>query len=209
MKICWFILFTSFTLSGTVNAQGLSNIFSQKSSDLKSVAKQIALLQLYIGWVEKGYKIAQKGLTTIGKVKNGEFNLHSLFFSSLSAVNPAIKKYSKVAIIISDQLFIAQNFRKILGIKHLTPAEFSYLQTIYSNMLIACTNSLDELIEVISDNTFQMHDVERIRRIDRIYSDMEGKVGFTKRLAGEVSTLSGQRLAEENDIEFLQKMEGG
>jgi hypothetical protein len=203
----WFILCTSCALFSSVRAQGLSNIFSQKSSDLKSLAKQIALLQLYIGWVEKGYKIAQEGLTSIGEIKNGEFNLHSIFFSSLSIVNPEIKKYSKVAIIISDQFFIIQNFKKILGIKNLTPSEMSCLQTIYSNMLNACTNSLNDLIDVISDNTYKMHDDERIKRIDKVYEAMEGKVVLTKQFTGEVSVLSGQRLAEENDIESLQNLE--
>src|SRR5450432_4696186 len=83
-----------------VNAQGLSNIFNQKAADLKSMGKQIALLQLYIGWIEKGYSIARSGLTLIGDIKRGELNLHTVFFSSLSSVKPDIKKYSKVAAII-------------------------------------------------------------------------------------------------------------
>ena len=146
-------------------------------------------------------------MTEIGEIKKGEFNLHSIFFSSLSTVNPEIKKYSKVEIIISDQIFIVQNFKKILGIKNLTPSEMSWLQTIYSNMLNACTNSLNELMDVISDNGYRMHDDERIKRIDKVYEVMEDKVVLTKRFTGDVSVLSGQRLAEENDIESLQNLE--
>ena len=207
MKRICLILCTSCALFGFVQGQFLGGIFSQKSSDLKSVAKQIALLQLYIGWVEKGYKVAQEGLTTIGQIKNREFNLHSVYFSSLSSVNPEIKKYSKVGIIISDEAFIAQNFKKILNIGHLAPAEVDYVKTIYSNVIDACGNSLDELIDVISDGHYQMHDDERIKRIDGIYTDMEGKVALTKSFTGEVTMLSAQRTAEENDIDFLQKME--
>jgi hypothetical protein len=207
MKRWYLLLCTSCALFSSVRSQGLNNIFSQKSSDLKSVAKQIALFELYIGWIEKGYKIAQEGLTAIGEIKNGEFNLHSIFFSSLSTVNPEIKRYSKVAIIISDEIFIVQNFKKILAIKNVTPSEMSWLQTIYSNMLNASTNSLNELIDVISDNTYQMTDDERIKRIDKVYGAMEEKVVLTKQITGDVSVLSGQRLAEENDIESLQNLE--
>src|SRR5665213_627806 len=203
MKRICLILCTSCALFGSVQGQFLGGIFSQKSSDLKSVAKQIALLQLYIGWVEKGYKIAQEGLTTIGEIKNGEFSLHAVFFSSLSSVNPAIKKYSRIGIIISDQLFIAQNFKKVLEIKHLEPVEAEYVQTIYSNMINACTNSLDELIDIVSDDRYQMHDDERIKRIDGIYADMDDKMALTKKFTGEVRILSAQRAAEENDINFL------
>ena len=207
MKRLCLILYTSFTLWGSVQGQFLGAVFSQKSSDLKSVAKQIALLQLYIEWVEKGYQIAQEGLATIGNIKNGNFNLHAAFFNSLSAVNPEIKKYSKIGIIISDQLFIAHNFRKVLEIKHLTLDEVRYVQTIYLNMIYACTNSLNELINVVSDGGYQMHDDDRIKRIDGIYDEMERKVALTKIFTREVSILSGQRAAEENDIELLQNLE--
>ena len=207
MKRICLILCTSCALFGSVQGQILGGIFSQKSSDLKSVAKQMALLQLYIGRIEQGYKVAQVGLTTIGNLKNGEFSLHAGFFNSLSAVNPEIKKYSKVEIIISDQLFVAQHIGKILEIKHLTAGEKKYAQIIYSNMIEACTNSLSELNDILSDNTYQMHDNERINYIDWIYTDMEEKVALTKRFTDEVLILSGQRAAEENDIEFLQNPE--
>jgi hypothetical protein len=185
----------------------LGGIFSQKSADLKSVAKQIALLQLYIGWVEKGYQIAREGLTTIGEIKNGEFNLHAVFFNSLSSVNPAIRKYSRIGIIISDQTFIVQHFKKVLEIRYLTADEGRYVQTIYSNMIDASTSSLNELINLISDDEYKMCDDERVKRIDRIYDDMEGKVALTKTITGQVSVLSAQRAAEENDLEFLQNLE--
>src|SRR5665213_1012017 len=207
MKRRWLILCTSCALLGSVQGQFLGGIFSQKSSDLKSIEKQIALLQLYIGWVDRGYKIAQEGLTKIGGIKNAEFNLHLVFFHSLSTVNPEIRKYSKIGIIISDQLFIAQHFRKILEIKHLTAAEASYVQTIYSNMMDACMNSLNELIDVISDDRYQMHDDERIIRLDGIYGDMQEKMALTKRFTSEVSMLSAQRAAKANDIDFMDKME--
>lgn len=207
MKRICLILCTSCALWGSVRGQFLGGALSQKSSDLKSVAKQIALLQLYIGWIEKGYQIARDGLTTIGEIKNGEFNLHSVFFNSMSSVNPAIRKYSRIGIIISDQIFIVQHFKNVLEIKHLTADEGKYVQTIYSNMIEACTNSLNELLDLISDDEYQMHDDERIKRIDRIYDDMEGKVALMKRFTGQASVLSEQRAADENDIDFLQNLE--
>ena len=207
MKRLQLILCTSCTLCGFVLCQGQTLVFSQKSSDLKSLAKQMALLQLYIGWVEKGYQMAQNGLSSIGEIKQGEFNLHSVYFNSLSKVNPEIKKYSKLGVIVSDGIFITQQFKKVFEIEHLTPAEAGYVQTIYSNIMDACTNSLGELIDVISDGDYQMKDDERIRRIDRIYADMESKVLFTRQVSTSANLLSLQRAAEENDIETLQNLE--
>src|SRR5450631_2488296 len=128
-----FILNLIIMISIGASAQGLSNIFNQKAADLKSMGKQIVLLQLYIGWIEKGYNIARSGLTLIGEIKQGEFNLHNVFFSSLSSVNPAIRRYSKVAAIIDYELSVIRELNKIPAIKNLTSSEMAYLLTVKGN----------------------------------------------------------------------------
>jgi hypothetical protein len=94
-----------------------------------------------------------------------------------------------------------------LAIKQLTAEETGFVQSVYANMLEGCTNSLDALMDILSDNTYQMRDEERIKAIDGIYADLEGKAAFTKRLTGAVWVLSAQRTAEENDIQSLQNLE--
>jgi len=189
-----------------LQAQGLSNFFSQKEADIKYMLNQIAALQAYIGYAEKGYSIAQQGLTFIGDLKKGEFDLHSAFFNSLKAVNPTIANYSKVIDIISYQESIIKDFKKILQIKNMNPAEISYLQTVYNNMSDACTKSLNDLINIIADNTYEMKDNERVHRIDNIYADMKDKYAFTQSFTSEAALLSAQRSSELNEIDFLKKL---
>ena len=86
---------------------------AEAQSDIKAMLKQIAKLEIYIQDVEKGYKIAQAGLTTINEFKHGEFNLHNLFFSSLKTVNPKVLKYERIAEIIADQISIINQFKTI------------------------------------------------------------------------------------------------
>jgi hypothetical protein len=187
--------------------QGLSNIFSQKSADLKSMGKQIALLQLYIGWIEKGYNIARSGLEFIGEVKQGEFNLHSLFFTSLESVNPSIKKYAKVASVIEYQLRIIKELGKIPNIKYLTPYEMDYLLTVKEHLLKDCATGLDNLVSVISDNVFQMSDDERIQKIDGIYLDMEKNWVMAKEFTEEAMMASDWRQREFGNIQSLKSLE--
>ncbi|MBS1948706.1 MAG: hypothetical protein JST47_13160 [Bacteroidetes bacterium] len=195
------------TLSiGFVKAQGLSNFFSQKQADIKYMLAQIAELQTYIGLLQKGYGIAQKGLTVIGDLKKGEFDLHSAFFSSLETVNPSIAKYAKVAGIISNQVSIMSSFKKILQLKNMSASEMSYLQSVYNNMSGACAESLTDLINIITDNTYQMKDNERITRIDAIYADMKDKYAFTQSFASDASVLSAQRGNDLHEIEFLKNL---
>ncbi len=206
MKKILIIIIVSFSITNS-DAQGLSNFFSQKEADIKYMLQQIAALQVYIGYAEKGYSIAQKGLTFIGDVKKGEFDLHSAFFNSLSALNPSIKNYAKVADIISYELSIISSFKKILQLKNMSPAEVSYLQSVYNNMSDACTKSLTDLINIITDNTYQMKDNDRVARIDNIYADMQNKYAFTQSFTSDANLLAAQRQNELYETQFLKSLE--
>ena len=190
-----------------MQAQGLSNFFSQKEADIKYMLQQIAALQAYIGYAEKGYSIAQKGLSLISNLKKGEFDLHSAFFSSLSAVNPAVRKYSNVAEIVSYQLSIVKSFEAIIHLKNMSPAETGYLSRVYKNIADDCTRSLSELIDVITDGTYQMKDNERLKRIDEIYAGMKDKYAFAKSFTSEARLLAAQRGNETGETNFLKTME--
>jgi hypothetical protein len=191
----------------TGNTQGLGNIFNQKAADLKSMGKQIALLQLYIGWIEKGYSIARSGLTLIGDIKQGELNLHTVFFGSLSSVNPEIKKCSKVAAIIVTIQAITKELNKISSVQNISTGEMQYLITVKGNLLEDCAKMLDDLISVITDDSYQMTDDERIKRIDGIYSDVNSKWVLVKDFTDEASMISVQRQADRRDIKTLQNIE--
>src|SRR5436190_21373731 len=82
------------------HAQGLSEWFNQNATQKKYLLQQIAALQVYTQYLQKGYSIAKTGLTTIGNFKNGHFSLDKDFFASLENINPKIKKYSRVSDII-------------------------------------------------------------------------------------------------------------
>jgi hypothetical protein len=205
MKKIFILLITAFPLAHS-QAQGLSNFFSQSEADIKYMLQQIAALQVYIGYAEKGYSIAQQGLTFIGELKKGEFDLHSAFFSSLKAVNPSIANYAKVADIISYQESIVKDFKKILQLKNMNPAEINYLNSVYNNMSSECTKSLNDLINLITNDTYEMKDNERVHRIDEIYSDMKDKYAFTQSFTSEAGMLSLNRSSETGDTGTLSNL---
>jgi hypothetical protein len=189
-----------------VNAQGLNNIFNQKAADLKSVGKQIALLQLYIGWIEKGYSIARSGLTLIGDIKQGEFNLHSIFFGSLNSVNPSIRKYAKVASIVTTVQSISKDLSEIGQIQNLNSDEERYLVTVKENLFKECNGLLDQLLNVLTNDHFQMHDAERLENIDGIYVEVNRKWVLSNEFVEEAQMVSAFREKEQNNIGTLQNM---
>jgi hypothetical protein len=133
-------------------AQTFAEWFKQKKTQIKYLGQQIASLQVYAGYLEKGYQIANKGLTTIGDINNREFNLHQDYFGSLKSVNPSIAKDARITAIIAMQVSIVQQYKKCYGQVQqsslFNSSEVNYIYTVFTNLLGDCTNNLTELISV-------------------------------------------------------------
>ncbi len=194
------------------HAQTWAEWFQQKQTQKKYLIEQIAALQVYLGYAKKGYDIASKGIHTISDIKNGEFNLHGTFFNSLKAVNPQIKNVAEVAAIIALQISIVQHFNSSIKTYHdsqkFNNDELEYIGKVYADLTTDCIQDIDQLIAVITDNTFQMTADERLKQINFIYADMLDKNQFTQSFTNSAMLLAQQRTKEQNDVGVSQKLYG-
>ena len=201
MKNLWIVI-VGISLTYNSQAQG---IFNQKAGQIKNLIKQIALLEVYIGFLEKGYNIAKKGLTTISDIKNGDLHLHLDNFNGLKTVNPTIKKYVKVADIITLQSQIVQTYKNTLKqIKSnglFNPGEIEYVYNIFTKLLEQCTINIDELITLTTSGEYEMKDDERLKRIDALEADMQDKYAFAQNFGQGAQILSLQRNKEQKEIQ--------
>ena len=193
-----------------LSAQTWAEWFRQKATQKKYLLQQIAALQVYSGYLSKGYTIAKNGLNTITNIKNGDFKQHDNYFTSLITVNPKIKQYSKVGIIIAMQISIAKQsviaIKNLRNNRHFTQAEINYLQSVFNSLLSGCAKNLDEVLNLITNGSLQMKDDERIKAIDNIYIDMQDKQQFFRAFRNSAAGLSIQRSNEENDIIISKKL---
>jgi hypothetical protein len=162
---------------------------------------------VYAGYLEKSYQIANKGLTAIGDIKNGEFNLHKDYFGSLKSVNPSIAKDARIAAIIAMQVSIVQQYKKCYGRVQqsnlFNSNEVSYIYTVFTNLLDDCTNNLTELISVTTAGQLQLTDDERLRRIDALHRDMQDKYSFAQSFSNETGIMMVDRMKDSNDAGTL------
>ena len=158
-----------------VSAQNFDEWFNQKKTQIKYLLQQIAANEIYIEYLQKGYKIAESGLRTINDIKHGDFSLHNDFFNSLKTVNPKIKGLAKVADIIAFQVEIIKQsgsaVQHILASDQFTSAEITYLQNVFNHLLDECTKNISALIDVVISGNTEMTDDARIKRIDAIYNE--------------------------------------
>ena len=187
------------------SAQTFDEWFKQKKTQKKYLIEQIAAFQTYLGYVQKGYSIARKGLTTIGNIKKGDFNLNNDFFSSFKSVNPTIRNYSKVAEIIAFQIKIVQAYKQTYGyvqkVSLYSPAEIDFIYRVFTNLINNSSADLDELIAVMTANELEMKDDERLKRIDAIYTSIQDKYAFAKSFGDEAKVLAVQKIKDKNNVE--------
>lgn len=191
------------TISFSCLAQTWDEWTQQKKTQIKYLLQQIAANKVYIGYLQKGYSIANKGLTTIRSIKNGDFNLHHDFFESLNTVNPKIKNSGKVAAIIAFQIRITkeskQSLERIKAMSQFTRGELAHCTDVFDNLLEDCLKNIDELFLVIGSE-LAMRDDERMKRIDKLYTDMQSKYAFCSSFSNEMGVLAVQRMSEQSEI---------
>lgn len=201
-----------YLVAHSSNAQIFDEWFNQKSTQKKYLLQQIAALQVYLGYAKKGYKIVTSGINTIRNIKNGDLNLHRDFFNRLKNVNPAIRRYAKVADIIAYQVKIIKQtkvtIQQIRETKQFTEAEMDYCKKVFDNLLDECMKTVEELILVTTPGELEMKDDERLKRIDGLYADVQDKYSFACSFGEDMGLLAVQRLGEQMEVNRSKLING-
>jgi hypothetical protein len=191
------------------HAQSWEEWFRQRKTQIRYLLNQIAALQTHLGYVKKGYQVAKDGTTLIRDIKQGDFKLHSGYFTSLKSVSPAIRNYSKVTATISDGALILKLFRELKQYCNqnalLSASEKAYVRSVQTNITAVCEQELEELFLVLTSGELEMKSDERIKKVDRLYASMKDKVSFARSFSGEVRMLVVHRKRERSDIEKAKK----
>lgn len=212
MKRAFFIILICMAIVPVIRAQGIKEWFSQKKTQTEYLTQQIAALQVYIGYLQKGYKIAKTGLNTIGDIKDGHFKLDQVFFDGLKTINPNVKHYTRVADIITLNIQIIKLSGKAMkatqASERFNHNELGYTEKVFTNVTNDCNELIDELTQILNPGELQLSDDERIKRIDGVYAEMKDRYSFINSFCKDLSRLQIQRSRELKDANTLQKIYG-
>ncbi len=186
------------------------NVSSVAQNQFKLLIERIALLQVYLEYLQKGYSIAKNGWETVRKITKGEFDLHGNYFNSLESVNPEIKKYARIGGIISIQLRMVKAYKEAYRFakdsNQFSSVEIDYLLRVYEKLLGETVKDMELLTVIITDNKVKMEDKERIHWIDRVYTHLKDKETFLYTFNAEIYGLAQTRSNESRDVRMLQKI---
>ncbi|MCS3732575.1 hypothetical protein [Mucilaginibacter dorajii] len=191
--------------SSAIQAQTFAEWFKQTSTQKKYLLQQIAALQVYTGFLEKGYGIAKSGLGTIKNITGGEFDLHLLYISSLKQVNPVIRNDKRVGGILSMQTELQKRFNELEGLNVLPADNQAYINSVKQTITVLCLKDLDELELVITSGKLEMKDDERLQRLGKVYESTLDKYAFTQQFTTDVILLVIQVRQQQNDTQLVRR----
>src|SRR5260221_11326712 len=159
-----------------------------------------------------GYKILDKGYTTIKNIAEGNYTLHQLFLDGLMAVNPSVRNYKRVPHIIDYQKLLLKEYKnaynRFKNDPNFTPQEIQYVANVYNYLFTASLQNIDDLVMIITATKLRMSDDERMKAIDRIFYDMQGKLVFLRGFNNSTQMLAIQRARSANDVRTLNHLYG-
>lgn len=191
----------------TTKAQTWDEWFHQKKTQLDYLAKQIAELQAYGGFLKQGYAISQQGLGAVKNWTGSEFTLHSNYNQSLKEVSPAIKNNPRAMDIAAYASAIRNSFAR-LNTKGMSAESLAYINLVKGKVLEECRADLGELELVMTSGPMEMKDSERIEHLDKVYANTKDLYGFARSFINQVQTLLVQKSHEEQNIQTLKKYYG-
>ena len=178
----------------------------------EELLKQIAAFQVYIGYAQKGYAIAKKGLNVIGDFKRGELDLHLDYFNSLKAINPKIKNYFRVAQIIALQVKILKSYSRTMRYVNQNDLfhgdEVAYVKRVLDRLLKDCDATVGELTAVLTKGELELKDDERLERIDALYQNMRESQSFCEDFSNQTRMMGFFKSAESKDVKTSHALQG-
>jgi hypothetical protein len=205
MKTIWIVLLLlGISFSERAYAQ------TQEVQQLLLNLEKLRQLQNILDDMYKGYKILNDGYNLIKNISEGNFKLHQVFLDALYMVNPAVRDYKKIPLIIDYQILLVKEAKRakdrIVHDEDLTVGEITYTLRVYDFLIDASLKNLDELVMLVTASRLRMSDADRLASIDRIYVDMERKVSFLRLFNTETFSLSRQRAKERADRQAMEKL---
>lgn len=185
---------------------------SQEAQQLLLNWEKLQELEKILDNMYVGYKILDKGYTTVKNIAKGNYSIHQLFLDGLMEVNPSVRNYRRIPFIIDYQKLLLKEYKnaynRFKNDPHFTPQEIQYLANVYNFLFKASLRNIDDLVMIITATKLRMSDDERMKAIDRIFYDMEGKLVFLRGFNSSTQLLAIQRARSANDVRTLNQLYG-
>jgi hypothetical protein len=203
IKVGWILLIAWMAFASPSAAQ------SQEARQLLLDVEKLARFKQILTDMEQGYHKLRDRYEQVRQLAQGNFFLHQTFLDSLLLVSPGVKRYYRVAEILSRQQTIIRDYgntwAKLQHSGQFSAIELHYIGRVYTQLLSGCQRDLGDLVAILTSGQLRMDDGARLAAIDGIYDDITAAYRFLGRFNRQNRVLALRRLGEQQDIHVLKQ----
>jgi len=194
-----------------------SVISSTVGKVIRAIDLEVQRMQNQTIWLQNAQKalenqLSQLKLSEISDWSQKQKDLFSSYYTELWNIKTAIAYYSRIGDLTQKQAALVNSYNQAWALikndKHFSANELTYMEKVYSGILQASVNDLDQLLNIIHANKTQMPDASRMEIINHTADHMDSNYSDLQKFNSENELLSISRASNENEVLTLKKYYG-
>lgn len=184
---------------------------------IRAIDLEVQRLQNQTIWLQNAQKalenqLSQLKLSEISNWSQKQKDLFGSYYQELWDIKTAIAYYSRITELTQKQVALLNAYNRAWNLikndRHFTADELTYMGNVYSGILQASVNDLDQIMAVIHANKTQMPDAQRMEIVNKAADHMDANYNDLQQFNTQNELLSLQRAHDENEVETLKRYYG-
>jgi hypothetical protein len=184
---------------------------------IRAIDLEVQKAQNQTIWLQNAQKVVetqlnQLKLSQIAGVSKQQTELFTTYYNDLSTVKTIITDYEQVKNITLEQEALVREYQSAWSLvqqdKHFSASELNYISSVYTGILKASVNNLDQLMNLVNSFKTQMSDGKRMELINKTSRNVDQNYNDLKKFNDENTMLSLERAKDQNDIQATKNLYG-
>jgi hypothetical protein len=184
---------------------------------IKAIDLKVQRMQNKTIWLQNAQKVLENELS---KVKLTEISgwteeqkqLYSGYYTELWKVKSTIAYYQRIKDVTLKQAALVGQYKRAWGLfqkdNHFRPEEINYMQKVYSGILDASVQNLDQILLVINSFKTQMSDAERLELINHASDQLDINYNDLQQFNNQNIRICLQRSRDFADTKSIKELYG-
>jgi len=184
---------------------------------IKAIDLKVQRMQNQTIWLQNAQKVLENQLsrlrlTEITSWTSQQKELYSGYYDELWKIKSVIAYYQRIKDLTMKQVALVAEYKRAWNLirqdTHFSPEELSEIQRVYSGILSASVQNLDQLLLVVNPGKTQMTDEQRLELINNAGNHLDENYSDLQRFNTQNQILSLQRSKELGDAKTTQLLYG-
>lgn len=184
---------------------------------IKAIDLKVQRLQNETIWLQNAQKqienqLSKLRLNEISGWTEKQQTLYSGYYKELWQIKAFIRDYRRMKELAQKQAALVGQYQRAWSLfrsdRHFSPDELHHMQSVYSGILEASLENLEEIIQIASAGRTQMSDAQRLELISRAGDHLDENYNDLKQFNTQNQLLSLRRAADLNELQTLKNYYG-